>query len=62
MTEEEMLETTQETCTICGKKYQDTHVMPRAFFAPYWCLKCEEEVNAVSGGWVAAAYRGNRHD
>ena len=29
-----MLETTKEICKHCGKEYDDTHVIPRAPYAP----------------------------
>lgn len=52
-----MIETTKEICRMCGKEYEDTHIAPRAFFAPYWCEECTEVANAASGGsWIAAAW------
>jgi len=52
-----MIETTKETCKHCGEKYDDTHVVPRAPYAPYYCEKCMEELNKICGGsWVSAVY------
>ena len=57
-----MLETTKETCAICKKEYDDTHIVPRAPFAPYWCPECEEMVNKECGGsWVGAVYQTSKN-
>lgn len=57
-----MIETTTETCKMCGKEYEDTHIVPRAPYAPYWCSKCTEEANAASGGsWIAAAFAASKN-
>jgi hypothetical protein len=59
-----MLETTKEICRICGREYEDTHVVPRAPFAPYWCDKCEEEAEAACadcGGLMACAYQASKN-
>ena len=58
-----MIETTRETCRICGEEYDDSHIVPRAPFAPYWCEKCTEEVNEASGGsWVSAVYHASKRN
>lgn len=52
-----MIETTKEICRMCGEEYDDTHIVPRAIFAPYWCEKCTEVANTASGGsWIGAAW------
>ena len=57
-----MIETTREICKMCGIEYDDTHVVPRAPFAPYWCNKCTEVANEASGGsWLGAAYGASKN-
>ena len=56
-----MIETTKETCFMCGKEYNDAHIVPRAPFAPYWCEECEAKVNAECGGWVSAVYHASKN-
>ena len=52
-----MIETTTEVCKICGKEYRDSHIVPRAPYAPYLCDTCEEHINAYCGGsWISAVY------
>ena len=55
-----MLETTREICKKCGKEYSDTHIVPRAIYAPYYCDAHLEELNSVCGGWLACAYQASR--
>ena len=58
-----MIEVTKETCEICGKEYEDCHIVPRAPFAPYWCEDCEARINAECGGsWVAAVFGASKED
>lgn len=53
-----MIEVTKEICKHCGREYEDTHVWPRAPYAPFLCNECEEELNRICGGsWVAAVYQ-----
>jgi len=46
---------------MCGKEYEDYHIVPRPLFTPKWCDKCTEEVNRACGGsWVGAAYQASK--
>ena len=59
-----MIETTKEVCRMCGAEYEDSHVIPRAPFSPYWCEKCKEEAQkacADSGGLMATIYQVSRN-
>lgn len=57
-----MLETTKETCKMCGKEYDDVHIVPRAPFAPYWCDECEEIANEACGSsWMGAVYAASKN-
>lgn len=56
-----MIETTKEICEMCDKEYDDTHIVPRAPFAPYWCEGCTEKANEACGGsWMAAVYQASK--
>ena len=56
-----MVETTTEFCKFCGKEYLDSHIVPRAPYAPYWCESCENKINADCGGsWVSAVYQASK--
>lgn len=55
-----MIETTKEICKICGKEYDDSHIVPRAPYAPYWCNPCEEQINSITGGWVNAIFAASK--
>jgi hypothetical protein len=53
-----LIETTKETCKICGKQYDDVHIVPRAPFAPYFCPECENQINTECGGsWLGAVFQ-----
>jgi len=53
-----MLETTIEVCKHCGKEYEDSHIVPRAPYAPFYCEKCMDELERVCGGsWASAVYQ-----
>ena len=53
-----MIETTLEICKLCGEEYPDSHIIPRAPYAPYLCESCEIKVNKDCGGsWVSAVYQ-----
>ena len=52
-----MIETTKEICKHCGKEYDDSYIVPRAPFAPYWCPECIEMINNACGGsWISAVF------
>ncbi len=56
-----MIETTIEVCKHCGNKYEDTHIIPRALYAPFYCEQCMEELNKACGGsWVSAIYQASK--
>jgi hypothetical protein len=60
--ENKMIETTKEICQMCGKEYDDTHIVPKTPFAPRWCPECEEEANkACDGSWIGAAYSASKN-
>jgi len=57
-----MIEITKEICKKCGKGYDDTHIIPRAEFAPYYCEKCMEELDMACGGsWTLAVYQASHN-
>ena len=57
-----MVITETAICEHCGEEYQDSYVAPRAIYAPHYCYKCIEELNAVCGGsFMAAVYASVKH-
>lgn len=54
-------ETRTAICAICGSEYEDTYIIPRAPYAPFWCGKCRAMAEAACGGVMGCIYQASQN-